>query len=389
MNFDTKLIKTAERILKKHFPKSAGKSCAMYSKNGSIYTGVQIQPESESAFIDPEVGPICQAYMKREIISASVTVGWGGPGTKVLVYSPCGLSFERMIPVIDSETEIAVHDIWHPETPLIKRAKDFAPYHWANTKERGNFSPNGMGKIGKLLKSISNKEGVLFSKKFFKDRFVSNLREVPLKTFEKRSEFNLMPRDDFYNPKFYDSTEFLRPRNLNSVTLRQIAIVFELTVDEALHEFINKIRDKLNELNCNEADINHILRGGREPLVHTFSNLLIFLEKGQLIKNECPFQPFESEVLDKGVPMHKYISRSVSATSKKPDNKELLESLISILESGEKGGFIPYLHQRGLFTLPMFEDRTYSCPFSSLATEIFEQTASGLEDGLNNGLIHF
>lgn len=375
MIVDDELITTARRLLEARFPDREGRAAAMYGASGRMYTGVSVPGSTPETGLAPETGPLCEAYKRADLIMASVTVGWKGPGTPIWYLSPGGASLDRLVQCAHRDAQIVVHDFFDKANIVVKPLRELVPYH-VTEAAIDQVHHLGMKAIGAELVALSRVRGVPAARERFPSYFAAGLRDATLaRAWAKRS----------YNG---DAAAFVLPIHLESIALRQLWFAFEAATLLFIDDFVNGERGALEGLGANDSDIFHVKQGG-EALRHVFGNLLVLVETRSEIPNELPFRPYHSHKLKVGVPMHQAIALPPPIAPDDPDRQEALVRQVSaILCERGAGGMAAYLRQRQLFGVDVFRGHgPGQCPFALMATQVLVEAAAVLEVALADGVI--
>ena len=101
---DKNLIKEAEEILSKRKSKRTNVGCALMTKDGKIYTGINITCESDPCSICAEYSAVSRMYSEGENkIKTIVSVHEGGN-----IISPCGKCREFIYELTEKDKEVEV-----------------------------------------------------------------------------------------------------------------------------------------------------------------------------------------------------------------------------------------------------------------------------------------
>ena len=131
MHLDQTLVDAAVELLNQRFPAMEGIAAAMYTKDGSILTGVFFQPEWGGGGLCAETGAICEAEKRNQKITASVCVSRLSGTHPIVILTPCGICQERLFHWGD-QVEVAVPDPADPTRWMAKTLREIQPYYWVN-----------------------------------------------------------------------------------------------------------------------------------------------------------------------------------------------------------------------------------------------------------------
>lgn len=335
---------------------------------------------NERAMVEPEMGPISESEKRGELIAALVTLTWEGPGSPVVVRTPAPVILEHLQSQARRHAQIAVGGVIVETVavrPLWELILELSPQHYPNTALMNGSFGGGMKTIAHDLAEFAKDVGVRRTRAEFSDALVEGLKHEEI-------------RENAAAPALPGS-KFLTPTHLESVSLRHIWLAFELVSEEFTSDVIDWLRGKLTDLGCNEADVIHI-KQGLEALRNIFAVLLVLTSTRRKVLNECPFYPYDSFRLQRGVPIHRYIQFEPLEDTPAEDiaarNDALVRQLIRVLAQRKEGGFTSYLRQRELFSVDLFSGGGAGhCPFSIMSNEVVYATAIGLERALDERIV--
>ena len=375
MIVDDALITAARTLLQARFPDREGRATAMYGASGRLYVGVAIPSSTPETGLGPETGPICEAYLRNDTITASVTVGWKGPGTAIWFLSPSGEALDRLVQAAHRDAQIVVHDFFDKANIVVKPLRELVPYHVTEAAIDQVYHL-GMKAIAPGLVALSRDRGVPAARRQFPDYLGAALREPTLVGAWSKRSFN------------GDAAAFVLPIHLESAALRQIWFAIEMATLAFLSEFVDAETATLEALGANESDRFHIKQGG-EALRHVMGNVLVLVEKRSEIANELPFRPYFSHKLKVGVPMHLAIALPPPIALDDPHREvTLVRHVIGALSERGAGGVLGYIRQRQLFGVDVFRGHgPGQCPFALMASQMILETGPVLERALTDGVL--
>lgn len=370
MIVDDQLIETARRTLIDHFGEGPGAATAVYTLDGTTLTSVAVHTASPSSSIAPETGALAEAAQRKERVSAVVTIQRDVTDGPIRYSSPSGVALDQLAQVAASETQVVVHDILNEENFWVRNLKVLVPSHLSDLAFVGNFD-GGMRDIASELRQLSNVQGVPSAR----DRFATTLRHALEAPLIRRYA------QPVGKPGRWD--DFRHPCQMRSAALRHLWFAFEA----ATHAFFDAIftahTEELTRLGCNSSDIVKLRQGG-ESLRLVFSNLVVWVGDQKPIANALPFVPYHSHLIEQGEPMD--VSLPLRDRGDADIDTYSLNEVSRLLLTKGPGGISHYLHDRGLFTYPVFPNGSGHCPFSATAIAVYEETGRAIPELLADDL---
>jgi cytidine deaminase len=133
---DQRLVDAAVALLERRFPGEGGVAAALYTEDGTMWMGVNFDPEWGGGGLCAETGPICQAYTLDKRVTASACVGRLDGQSPIMVLAPCGICQERLVHW-GMEVEVAVADPADPTRWMARSLREVYPYYWVDAYSSG------------------------------------------------------------------------------------------------------------------------------------------------------------------------------------------------------------------------------------------------------------
>ncbi len=365
-------MELAKAVLESSFPTGPGRVCAMISFDGTVYTGA-LDPGPPP--VEPEVGPMEQARVAKDVIAASVTVSWEGPGSSLRFRTPSETVLRSLHFTARREALIAVDGPFDPKLIPSQPLRELINVAPNAALLGGNFGA-GMKAIKSELNQLARDPGMPTARAEFA-RYVNEcLNESSVLS---GAEVRIAHVDG----------SFFMPTSLASIALRHAWLAIDLAAVRFTHDLVQTMRPRLIEIGCNEADLVHI-----KQAIHAFrysvANALVYVELRGPVEHEIPFYPSGNLVLAEGVAMHEYVALPPLdlALEGRARERKLITDLAELMGSPSKGGLFEYARQRGIYTLDVFSGGGPGrCPFWRVSGEMFQQAAKALEIALHLGTI--
>lgn len=372
MIVDQELLERATRLLGEQFPDRPGQACAMYSVEGKIYTGVS---SAGPPAVEAETTPIFEVAKNRDMIAASVTVSWDGPGSSVRCRTPPAPVLHGLHHAARREAQIAIDGPANAGEVATRALRELIRDPPNTAFLSGNFG-GGMKAITHELNALAKERGLPAARAEFQRYLSAALNDaLVLKTAQHRTRA--------------EPDTFFMPTSLGSVSLRHIWLALDLASVRFTNDLVAELTPELTAIGCNEFDLVHI-KQAIHAFRYTAANAIVLVETRAVIKDEIPFNPTMGLALVHGVPMHAYIRLDPPAPAKDVAEKNLglVQQLVQVLANKQEGGLFAYARQRGLFTLDVFDGGGPGrCPFWQVSGEMFQETAAALERALHQGAI--
>jgi hypothetical protein len=358
MEVDVQLIDAAAAALRG--PSVDRCACAAYAQGGELV--VETGGSAERRIV-------ARFAAAGRLIAAVATLEASPEGPILGVRRPDARTLDAIARQARRHTPIAVAGSWPGAVtvrPLWELLLDAGVPADANpARDAGRFG-RGMKAIAAELGALATSVPAQVTAEEFQLRMLSTLSDPRLREIAKRPA----PIGSAYPT----------PGQLPSPALRHVWLAFEEAAEAFVYEFVDAQRGRLSELGCNEADVVHV-KQGFEALRNAVAVLIVHVAVGGPVANECPFFPYGTGLLEHGVPLNRYLAR--------PDDDlgtSAVARLAALLARTEPGGFLPYLRQRRLFSVDLFDGGgTGHCPFAPLTAALLAGFARALDAARERG----
>lgn len=357
MIVDDALAEAALQQLLDCFGERAGAASAVYTLEGSMFTSVSLDCINPGSSVEPETGAIVEALKRKERISAVLTVIRRTAGGPVLFSTPAGPTIDRLCLAGARETEVAVHNLAKEDSYFIRPLKNLGATHISELGMDGRYD-DGMRPIVRELRLLARVQAEPTVEQTWEACFHSALRN------------RLVRRYAQHQGKKRHPFEFRHANEAKSFELRLVWNAFEATSHAVFRAIFDHHDAGLRDIGMNESDLLHLRQGG-EAFRFVFGNLIVWVDLHKPIESELPFVPYHTSRLTKGRPMHEAFD--AAAVGGDP-----IDELVDILTRTDEHGVAEYLHQRGLFTHPVFDNGTRRCPFDVAAVAAYRSTGAAI-----------